>query len=181
MTTAADNARIEALLAAERDHFVEQYGRVPEARRAERPPSGGWSAAEVVEHVAKVEGGVAFMITKGATMPRTATEAELSDAQITERKARIVRDRSVKVEAPTRVHPQSTIDAASVLAQLAQSRAAMLAAFRSAEDGVLDGITFPHPFIGPLTLRAWVELIAHHDNRHAQQIAELRDAFPQES
>ena len=164
---------IEDLIAHERAQFIAQYQAVPAGRRTERPASGGWSAAEVVEHVTRVETGVVVMITKGASLPRTATEAELADAQITERKARIVRDRSVKVEAPARVHPQNTVDAEAVLAQLVQSREALLTAFRAADAAVLDGVTYPHPFIGPLTLRAWVELIAHHDARHAQQIAEL--------
>jgi hypothetical protein len=52
------------------------------------------------------------------------------------------------------------------------TRAALLEAFTAADPLVLDGIVFPHPFIGPLTLRSWMELIAHHDARHAEQMAE---------
>jgi hypothetical protein len=29
------------------------------------------------------------------------------------------------------------------------------------------------PLIGPITVRGWVELVAHHDARHALQIAEI--------
>lgn len=164
---------IEALLASEREQLVAQYWRVDAAQRAVPPASGGWSAAEIVQHVARVEAGVVKMIGAGATMPRTATADELAEAVITDRKRRIVRDRSVKVEAPERTHPREALDADAAMAQLVASRAALLAAFRAADLAVLDGVTFPHPFIGALTLRAWVELIAHHDNRHAQQMAEL--------
>jgi hypothetical protein len=165
---------IEELLARERAGFMAQFGRVAEARRAVRPAAGGWSAAEVVEHVARVEAGVAKMLQKGATMPLTTT-AEAAAAQITPRKIAIVRDRSAKVEAPARTHPEGDVTGATAITALLRSREAMLAAFHETDARVLDGITFPHPFVGPLTLRAWVELIAHHDARHAAQIAEIAD------
>jgi hypothetical protein len=165
--------QVEDLLALERERFIAQFERVAVARRAERPWSGGWSAAEVVEHVSRVEAGIARMIGASATMPKTATPEELAAAAITEEKVRIVRDHSVKAQAPERTHPQGELNADTVLPQLTRSREALLAAFHGADPAVLDGITFLHPFVGPLTLRAWVELIAHHDARHRQQIAEL--------
>ena len=174
MSTEARSVQaIEALLERERGVFIAQFNAVPAERRRTVPERGGWSAVQVVEHVSRVEFGVAKMIGAGATMPRTATPEELEAAQITERKAQIVRDRTEKVEAPVRTHPQSELDSDAALAQLGQSRAALLAAFRGADAAVLDGITFVHPFIGALTLRAWVELVAHHDARHAEQLAEL--------
>jgi len=110
------------------------------------------------------------MIAKGAEMPRTATVDELQAAVLTERTIGWVRERSTKVEAPERVRPTGTLDADAALAQLQASRAALLEAFATADNAVLDGVTFPHPFIGPLTLRSWVELTAHHDARHAAQM-----------
>ena len=169
---AADVARIEALLATERDALLARFRAVPESGRAVPPPAGGWSAVEVVQHVARVEAGVVKMLGAGASMPRV-TADEAAAAQWGDRKSRIVRDRSEKVQAPERTHPRGGVDAASVIAEVTQSRAALLAAFRAADPAVLDGVTYPHPFIGPLTLRAWVELIAHHDARHAEQLAEL--------
>jgi hypothetical protein len=74
------------------------------------------------------------------------------------------------------VRPAAGLTPDDALAQLHASRAAVLEAFTAADPAVLDGIIVPHPFIGPLTLRAWVELVAHHDARHAEQISELRRA-----
>lgn len=162
-----------ALLDHERANLIVQFERVPPARRAERPVKGAWSATEIAEHVARVEADVAKMIVKGGEMPRTATTEELAAALMTPRRIAAVRDRSTKVEAPQRAHPTGTLSADAVLEQLRASRVAMLGAFRGADAAVLDGITFPHPFLGPLTLRAWVELVAHHDARHAQQMAEV--------
>lgn len=103
-------------LARERDHLLATFARVPEARRAVRPSAGAWSALEILEHCARVEGGVA---------------------------------------------------------KLLGIRAALLGAYAATPDAVLDGAVHPHPFIGLLTLRAWVQLIAHHDARHAEQMGEV--------
>lgn len=168
-----DVARLEALLGVERAALLARFHAVPAAARIVAPAGGGWSAAEVVQHVARVEAGVVKMLGAGSTMARTATAEELTAAQWSERKAHIVRDRTVKVQAPERTHPRDAVDADAVVAQVTQSREALLAAFRAADAAVLDGVTFPHPFIGELTLRAWVELVAHHEPRHAEQLAEL--------
>ena len=162
-----------ALLARERQNFVSQFERVPSARRTAPAADGGWSPVQVAEHVAPGETGVARMIIKGASLPRAATDDELVAAQITESKVAIVRDRTVKVQAPERTHPVGAVTAETAVSQLEQSRAELLAAYHAAEPAVLDGVTFTHPFVGPLTLRAWMELVAHHDARHAQQLQEF--------
>ena len=164
------------LLTVEREQLLAQFAAIPVENRALPNGAGGWSAAQIVEHVARVEGNVARLIAKGATLPHTATFEEQQAGLLTATRIRWVRDRTTKVEAPERVRPSEPLDADAALAQLHASRAALLEAFTAADPAVLDGILFPHPFIGPLTLRAWVELVAHHDARHAEQMSELRRA-----
>lgn len=181
MTQPTDSAAaLRALLHLERANLLAQFESIPAALRAmsagEGEGEGGWSAAQIIEHCARVEGNVARMIAKGGEMPRTATPEELRAALLTERTIGWVRERTTKVEAPERVRPTGALDADAAVAQLQASREALLAAFAAADDAVLDGVSFPHPFLGPLTLRSWVELTAHHDARHAAQMAELRGA-----
>ena len=162
-----------ALLQVEREHLLARFAAIPVEQRALPDGTGGWSAAQIVEHVARVEGNVARMIAKGAELPQTATAEEVQAAQFTEQSIGWVRHRGTKVEAPERVRPSESLDADAALARLRASRTAVLDAFTAADPAVLDGIIFPHPFLGPLTLRAWVELVAHQDARHADQMAEL--------
>ena len=164
------------LLTVEREQLLAQFAAIPVENRALPNGAGGWSAAQIVEHVARVEGNVARLIAKGATLPHTATSDEQQAGLLTATRIRWVRDRTTKVEAPERVRPTEGLDPDAALAQLHASRAAVLEAFTAADPAVLDGILFPHPLIGPLTLRAWVELVAHHDARHAEQMSELRRA-----
>jgi hypothetical protein len=167
-----------ALLQQERAQLLATFESIPEADRTRpggEPGRGsGWSAAQIIEHCARVEGNVARMIAKGAELPRTATAEELQAGCLTETSIGWVRDHTKKVEAPERVRPVVPIAAADALALLLASRTALLAAFTAADPAVLDGILFPHPFVGPLTLRSWTELVAHHEARHAEQLAALR-------
>ena len=165
-----------ALLKAEREQLLAQYAAIPAKQRALANNARGWSAAQIVEHVARVEGNVARMIAKGAELPQTATSDERLAGLLTATRIHWVRDRTTKVDAPERVRPAQGLSPDEALAQLHASRAAVLEAFTAADPAVLDGVLFPHPFIGPLTLRAWVELVAHHDARHAEQLSELRRA-----
>jgi uncharacterized damage-inducible protein DinB len=162
-----------ALLQVEREQLLAQFAAIPVEQRALADGAGGWSAVQIIEHVARVEGNVARMIAKGAELPQTATSEERQAGLLTATRIRWVRERTTKVDAPERVRPAVGLTPDDALAQLHASRAAVLEAFTAADPAVLDGIIFPHPFIGPLTLRAWVELVAHHDARHAEQMAEL--------
>jgi hypothetical protein len=161
------------MLDRERAAFLAAVGRVRALGPAERPSDGRWSLAQIVEHVARVDGGVARMIAHLATKPRTATPEQLEAARLTPERAAQVRDRKVKIEAPERVRPGAATSLDDALALLAGAREAMLDAYRTADPALLDGATWDHPHFGPITLRGWVELAAHHDARHAQQVEEL--------
>jgi hypothetical protein len=164
-----------ALLDRERAAFLAQVERVPGARQAERPRPERWSVAEIVEHVARIDAGVGKLIGLKSAEPPTATPEQLAEGRMTPERAARVRSRDERIVAPERVRPTGTLSPEEALAQLAQARTAVRAAFLAADPAVLDGAVHPHPIIGLLTLRSWVELLAHHDARHAQQVAELAE------
>lgn len=165
-----------ALLDAERAHFLAQVARIPVARQSGRPAPDEWSVVEIVEHVARVDRGVARILALRGAEPRTATAQELAAAALTPDKVARVRSRAERFEAPERVRPTGALDPEAALAQLADARAALKAAYAAADPAVLDGAVHEHPVIGPLTLRGWFGMAAHHDARHAQQVAERADA-----
>lgn len=165
-----------ALLDGERAHFLAQVARVPAARHAERPAPDRWSVAEIVEHVSRIDIGVTKLLALRSAEPLTSTPEQLAAAELTPEKVARVRSRAERLEAPDRVRPTGRLAPEAALEQLAGARAALRAAYAAADPAVLDGATHPHPLIGPLTLRGWFALVAHHDARHAQQIAELAGA-----
>lgn len=168
------DATLLALLDRERAAFIDAVRRVPAERCAERPAPDAWCASEVVEHVASVERGVVRMLG-AARAGQLATDPAVTPigAPLSEAVAAKLRDRTQRLEAPERVRPTGGADVDAALAELAETRAALLEAYRTATPAMLDGASYPHPYLGPMTLRAWVELGAHHDARHAAQVEAL--------
>ena len=164
-----------SLLDSERARFLAEVARVPAARVDVRPVADRWSVAEIVEHVARIDRGIEKLITMRNAEPRPATPGELAQAALTPEKVALVRDRTARIEAPERVRPSGSLTLGAALEQLTAARAALKAAYVAADDAVLDSNVHPHPFLGFLTLRAWMQLVAHHDWRHGQQVAEIAD------
>lgn len=173
-TTTTDD--LLALLARDRAALLAEAERVPRARWAERPAPDRWSVVEILEHVARIDTGVAKLLALRAVEPVPATPEELAAARLAPHKIAAVREPTQRVEAPERVRPRGAVAPDSAAEHLAAARAALEAAYQAADPAVLDGMVHPHPFVGPLTLRGWVEFVAHHDARHARQIGELAGA-----
>ena len=170
-----DLSRVRRLLEAERANLLERVGRVPEAARAKQPAPGRWSVVDVLEHLARVETGVAKLLTvRGKERP--AAPADTAGAQLTPERIASVRDRGARIEAPERIRPAGGVSYAEALRKLWEARGAFLAAVDAADPEALDEQVYPHPVLGPLTLRGWVEFVAHHEARHADQVAEIAAA-----
>jgi uncharacterized damage-inducible protein DinB len=167
-------ADIFELLDTERRALHDAVARVPEADRDRRPAEQTWSVAEVLEHLAVVERGVARLIAlRGRQPPQNeAAPVPLDD----ERVARL-RNRAERIEVPDRVRPTGTVSAEEALTALADSRAKLCEAVSLADAVSLDGCTFAHAVLGVLTLRDWARFVAHHEARHAEQISAIARAL----
>lgn len=164
-----------SLLDCEREALLAAVRRVPVERRGERPGGDRWSIAEVLEHLATVERGIARLLAKrgGETPSADQAPAVPLDA------ARVdtLRSRAERREAPERVRPTGTISAEEALGRLEESRRTLREAVAAARPETLDGCTHPHPALGMLTLRDWVHFVAHHEARHVAQLDEIADAL----
>jgi hypothetical protein len=164
-----------ALLDAERAALLAHVNRVDEQARSRRPAPDRWSVAEVLEHLATVERGIAKLITlRGREKPSPDASPATS---LDESRIAILRGREKRIEAPERVRPTGTVNAADALRALEEQRGKLRAAFLEADPVSLDGCTHAHPVLGTLTLRDWIHFVAHHEARHAEQIAEIADAL----
>jgi uncharacterized damage-inducible protein DinB len=167
-----------ALLDAERAALMADVARVHEQDRSRRPSPECWSIAEVLEHLATVERGVAKLIAKRGRQtpaPDQAPAQPLDDARIAQ-----LRGREERRQAPEFVRPSGTMSAADALRALEETRAGLRQAILDADPVSLDSCTHPHPVLGSITLRDWLNFIAHHEARHAAQISEIAEVFSQE-
>lgn len=167
----ADSARTELLAAVDA---------IPEPLREARPTEEAWSAAEVLEHLSRVERGIAKLVALKlgemqslAAPPREADEMVDIDAA----KFVLLPDRGLKLEAPERVAPQGELSADAARAALAETRGILLDQLHAGDGLALSSIVHPHPFLGDLDLYEWVHFVGAHEARHTAQVRELAEHF----
>jgi hypothetical protein len=156
--------------------FRKAYESVPKDRRNTKPAPDRWSAANVVEHVAIVNGRVAGRFAKqiaearaGGHAPESAHDPILPTIDL----ARVLdRAPANRIQAPDPIQPTG-LDADAAWAALEQSNAALKDALASGDGLALGTIMAPHPLFGPLSIYQWAAFTGAHQSRHAAQLREI--------
>ena len=127
-----------------------------------------WSIAQVCHHLVLVE---------QATIKAIAWGLKKVDNTQTERKnVQLVLDRTKKFKAPEIVEPDvEPIEVQSIIDLFNDSRKKFLTFLSTIEDkSILAEKSFKHPALGELPLDQWIEQIYLHEQRHTEQIKEIK-------
>ena len=142
-----------------------------DAQRDAAPVGESWSVAQIVEHLAIVEGQV------GRLLSNLMKEAEATGERETETTSVLtsldqfgVDVPTVRIPAPDRVQPKDGLSAHEALVRLDAVRDQLLRVIPRASGLPLANVSFPHPALGPLNGYEWILLIAQHERRHTRQI-----------
>ena len=161
-----------AYLETQRTVLWSAVGLIPESLRDRRPDPDAWSVAEVLEHLHRVERGIARLIAR--TLERAGTDAiELEHEEgsvLGSLDALDLLDRSRPLSAPEPVMPRGELTAVQAMAALMESRDALVSALKSGDGLALGRITHHHPLLGQLNLYQWVLFVGQHEARHAGQL-----------
>ena len=135
------------------------------------PADGGWSAAEVLDHISRAERGVAKgfpALGRGEPLkvPRIAWLYRLPMGLA-------FLDVKFKAPKPVQARPRSEIRPPEVLERLRASRAALLEFVERTGEERFSRVVMPHFVLGRLTGLAWLRFIARHEARHLEQIRRL--------
>jgi hypothetical protein len=150
--------------------------------------AGGWSVAEIVEHLSRTERRVARSLdgmlpavlagddaatlstgaaTDGERVVQSFTPFSLDDY--------VEQAREQKFEAPEYIRPRGS-SLADSLARLKESRVA-LEAMRPRFEAADYSKQFPHPAFGMLNVGQWLAFIGIHEERHIRQIERTVEAI----
>ncbi|MBL8149781.1 MAG: DinB family protein [Blastocatellia bacterium] len=135
-----------------------------------RPAENQWSIAEVIHHLALVEGHVTKEIEKRLSEPprSLSTLRRLFQPPLW-----LVDVRLVKVKAPKRLEPLDVAPKEQNLKNLVQVRQTLKdLAVKTGRDR-LENIVIPHPFLGDYDGAQFVEFVGCHETRHLKQIKEI--------
>ena len=132
------------------------------------PADGGWSVAQIVQHLCLVEERVIKDLEKAINSPakRVGLVRRLIPTSI-------VASRVVRVKAPKAVNPAEAPEKALVVENFNDARSRLKKFCADYGQDRLRQITFNHPFLGKIDGVATVSFVGYHEQRHYKQIREV--------
>ncbi|MBS4174691.1 DinB family protein [Bacillus sp. FJAT-49736] len=134
-----------------------------------RVEEGTWSIMQILQHLYLIERS----ITKGISNTLT-SESEPAPAKPIER----ILNRSTKVNSPPFGVPSNEfVTLEEMEKKLAESRKALNQLTSSAKEADLESKSMPNPVFGRLSLKQYISFVGYHEQRHLQQIEEIKAAL----
>lgn len=158
-------------LAATRGRLLREIESLGFEELNRKPSSKGWSVAQICHHLFLTERAFTQAIIYGYTK-RDGKKAEQKPIQLAS-------DRTKKAAAPQMVVPtDEPLERKEIVDLLQESRSIFLEFYSQIEDkSVLAEKSAKHPLFGYLPLNQWVELIYLHEDRHIEQIIDVKLAI----
>jgi hypothetical protein len=130
--------------------------------------SNNWSIAQVCHHLILVEKRSADAIAMGLK--------RINGNKEERKEIHLALDRTKKLEAPEIVKPDvEPFEVQQIIDMLNNSRNKLLAVLNTVEDpSILAEKSAKHPRFGELPLNQWIELLYLHEQRHIEQIKEIK-------
>lgn len=163
-------AKATEYLNATRDSLLHCVSDLSDAQWHYSPGSGGWSIAEILEHIVIVEGRVHGIIGRMPDAP--VSEPSQTDIQVEEIILSQVPNRSTKVKAPPESHPSHRWTPAQTLTHFVEGRDRTIRLLTQASH--LRGHIVPHPVLGPWDGYQWILAAGAHGARHTDQMYEVK-------
>jgi hypothetical protein len=140
------------------------------AERLERvPAAGGWSAAQVLQHLALAESKTSQYL--GSRLAKAIAAGLARETDETSVLGGIDGFPAAgPVSAPDAVIPAAGVTAQAALADLRASHEEMRALLREADGWALAEVLTRHPLFGPMQMYQSLLFIGFHDRRHLPQI-----------
>jgi uncharacterized damage-inducible protein DinB len=165
-----------------RRRLVARVENLDEARQQARAAAGGWSVAEIVEHLSLIERQLTTLFEKWLRRAEDAREGETrsDDSEESPRPFTpfsldeyVEQNRERKFVAPETAQPAGASPVADSLARLEETRTTLERLRPRFEMTDLTTIQYPHPAFGALNLAQWLAFIGIHEARHVGQIGRI--------
>lgn len=167
--TPAERERLTSYLSETRRRLLETVQNLSPVQIDYKPGSDRWSAAQIVEHLAIVEGLVLIRIdtTLKSPQPKPSAWQGRDDALI-----ETIRSRDSRVQAPERACPAGDLRHEELFRQFDAARGRVID-FVATTNAPLRSFCSPHPIFGDLDCYQWLLSTAAHSERHHAQILEV--------
>ncbi|MED4531578.1 DinB family protein [Metabacillus fastidiosus] len=152
-----------------RKNLVKEITLLSNAQFNSKSDMNTWSIAQVCHHLVLVEEASIKAIAWGLKEDDR-TQKERKNVQI------ILLDRTKKIKAPKIVEPDAeAFEVPQIIDLLNNSRKKLITFLSTIEDkAILEEKSVKHPALGELPLDQWIEQIYLHEQRHIEQIKEIK-------
>jgi hypothetical protein len=159
-------------VAEARARVLEAAARFDQEALDRRPSPDAWSPGEILAHLALLDAAVTRILDRQVASARgDGIGPDPSDQSLlASLDAFELEETVVKIQTPGSFVPTRGLSREKLLADLADSRAAFLAAAERARGVDLSRLQFPHPALGRLDMYQWVLFLGKHDLRHLHQM-----------
>lgn len=152
------------------------FDAVDPAARATVPPGGGWSVAQVIQHLVHTDRMFTQLLNKSVAEIGPGVEEDVDVTAILQsRRMKAVLNRDTRVQALERVRPIEDWPADRAWQILQQTRAELLQQLALADRVPLSKARFVHYILGEMNLYEGIAFIGSHEMRHAAQIREIQE------
>ncbi len=151
-----------------RSDLVKEITNLTNAQFNNKHDKDTWSIAQVCHHLVLVEQSTIKAIAWGLK--------KVDNTQTERKNTHLLLDRTKKYKAPEIVEPDvEPFEVQSIIDLLNDSREKLLTFLSTIEDkSILAEKSFKHPALGELPLDQWIEQIYLHEQRHTEQIKEIK-------
>ncbi|MBS4192740.1 DinB family protein [Bacillus sp. FJAT-49705] len=152
-----------------RNNLLKEITILSDAQFNSKPDMNMWSIAQVCHHLVLVEEASIKAIAWGLK-EIDSTQKERKNVQL------IYLDRTKKIKAPKIVEPDvEPFEVQQIIDLLNDSRKKLMTFLSTIEDkSILAEKSVKHPALGELLLDQWIDLIYFHEQRHIEQIKEIK-------
>lgn len=165
-------------LAACRQVLEAAYAATQPRVRELAPPAGGWSIAQIIEHLAITDDRLTkFLAHNIQQLGRGEPEEVDVPALLQKRRMQAVLDRGTKVDTLAQFAPSLGLSSNEAWMLAERNREALIDVVRSAAGVPLSQGTFKHHVLGEMNLYETLVFAGYHDQRHAAQIREVATAL----
>lgn len=132
-----------------------------------RPDQNSWSAAQICDHLVLVEKAFTKAIVHGL---------KKENKKIERININPIMDRTKKIDTPEMVIPTlEPFEVQQVTERLSESRKELLNVLSTIKDSSILAEKYArHPIFGKIPLDQWIELLYLHEQRHIEQIKEIK-------
>lgn len=133
-----------------------------------------WSIIQVLEHLYLMEAKLVKLMTR--------VLAEGESHSVSDKPIHLALDRSQKFNSPKHFEPSDQfLTKQEMLDKLSQSRKALIEFVEQTKGLNLEGKGFLHPIFGQINIKQWIPFIGIHEQRHSEQIAEIKKQLLKEA